>query len=342
MINKSQVKKILIIKLRGIGDVVLSTIVLDNLKYEFPSAQIDYISDKPSKAFLENLSFITNVYTYPRKLSKKLKLFWDIRKNRYDLVFDFFSNPSTAQITFLSGAKYKIGFPYKGRKFAYNLFGPSERNKYHNAELHLEVLKKIGLECNHQNLHFELSENDNLFVFKFLTSINPINKLLVGISPSGGWESKKCDSIKFAEIGLALIKKYKAQILILWGPEDKIQAEEINHLIGNGSLLAPATSIMQMASFIKHCDLFIANDSGPMHISTAVGTPVLSLHGPTNPNHQGPFGYKHEWINLPNLDCIMCNLLVCPRNHECFKELPIDKVMNKVEKLIEKNNIDVQ
>ena len=341
MINKKSVKKILIVKLRGIGDVVLSTIVLDNLREDFPEASIDYLTDFPSKPGLIGLPQINDVITFPNSgLWKRIKLFFQIRRSNYDLVFDFFSNPTTAQITFISGAKYRVGFPYKGRKYAYNYFGPVERSKYHSALLHLMTLENVGLTFDKQRLVYFIDESDNSLINRYITENNLTNKLLIGLSPSGGWPSKKCDPEKFAEIGISVKEKYKAEILVLWGKSDKKDAEKINNLIPN-SFLAPQTSIREMAAFIKRCDLLIANDSGPMHISTAVGTPVLSLHGPTDPLLQGPFGDKHEWINLAKLDCIICNLLVCPKNHECFKDLPLDKILGKVERLIEKNKIKV-
>jgi len=94
-----------------------------------------------------------------------------------------------------------------------------------------------------------------------------------------------------------------------------------------------------MGALISGCNILIANDSGPMHISAAIGTPTLSINGPTNPRLQGPYGSKHEWIRLDELECIECNLLECPRNHECFKDLPDEKIIEKVDLLIKKNNI---
>ncbi len=342
MIDKKSVKKILVIKLRGIGDVVLSTIILDNLKADFPDAQIDYLTDPPSKPGLEGLSYIHSVITFPRNSTfERVKLILKIRSNKYDLILDFFTNPSTALITFLSGAKFRVGFPYKGRKYAYNYFGPEERSKYHSALLHLITLEKLSLTHDKQNLYFKIDGAAKSFAKKNLTNNSLSNSFIVGISPSGGWPSKKCDPEKFAEIGNEIVNKYSAKILILWGSSDKDDAEKIHNLVPN-SFIAPPTTITEMAAFIKNCDLLIANDSGPMHISTAVGTPVLSLHGPTDPKLQGPFGDKHEWINLEALNCIICNLLECPRNHECFRDLPLEKIMNKIDLLIRKNNLLVQ
>lgn len=339
MIDKNAVKKILIIKLRGIGDVVLSTIALDNLKSDFPDATIDYLTDPPSIPALEGLPHINKVLLFPRNSTwERVKLMAKIRNQNYDIVFDFFSNPSTALITFLSGAKYRVGFPYKGRKYAYNLYGPEERSKYHAAVLHLETLKKLSLTSTHTNLHFYIDDKSKMFADKFIIESNLKNSFVVGISPSGGWASKKCDPDIFAKIGNEVVKKYNSSILIVWGGSDKNDAEEIHKLIP-GSILAPPTSIREMAAFIERCDILLANDSGPMHISTAVRTPVLSIHGPTDPKLQGPFGEKHEWINYAELDCIICNLLECPRKHECFRELPFERILAKVDLLIQKNNL---
>lgn len=340
MIDKKRIKKILIIKLRGIGDVVLSTIVLDNLLIDFPDAKIDYLTDKSSVPVVDGLEQVNKVIVFPRQSTlQRIQLIWEIRKNKYDLVIDFYSNPSTALITFLSGAKYRIGYPYRGRKYAYNMFGPKERGRFHAAQLHLELLKLSKFSSVILNLYFNLDNNSILFANNYFDRHSLSKIKVVGISPTGGWESKKCEPEKLAEIGIEIIKRYDSKILVIWGPSDFEDAQKIKMIIGDNALFAPETTLTEMAALISKCSFIVANDSGPMHISTAVGTPVLSLHGPTNPIHQGPFGDKHEWIQLSELECIMCNLLVCPRNHECFKDLPINRIMDKIDLLITKNNL---
>lgn len=337
---KNEIKKILLIKLRGIGDVVCSTIVLDNLRDEFPNAQIDFLTEKPSSFGLRGLNQIDNVLIFDKKKLKNIiKLAWIIRKTNYDLVFDFFCNPSSAQITFFSGAKYRIGFPLRGRKYAYNFYGPEERSTWHNAILHLKVLEKFGLNTIHRTLHFSLDKNSVLFAEKYFNETFTNNDFVVGICPTGSWASKKCDAEKFAEIAELVIKKYNATILILWGKGDEIDGEKLFGLLKDKSVYAPETSILEMSALISKCNFLIANDSGPMHIATALGTPVLSIHGPTAPELQGPFGEKHEWINLPELECIVCNLLECTKNHECFLNLSNEKIMQKIESLVIKNNL---
>jgi len=177
--------------------------------------------------------------------------------------------------------------------------------------------------------------NSKLNVFKNQNE----NDFIIGLSPSGGWNSKKCDPIKFAEIGDAIVNKFNAKILLLWGPGDKDEALKISKFMKHKINLAPQTDIRKMGALISKCHILIANDSGPMHISTALNVPTLSLHGPTNPNLQGPFGSMHEFYRLENLKCIECNLLDCPNKHECFMNMKVENIIEKVESLIKKNKI---
>ncbi|MGE5364894.1 MAG: glycosyltransferase family 9 protein [Bacteroidota bacterium] len=339
--DKNKIQKILIIKLKGIGDVILSTVVFDNLKAYFPSAKIDFLTENPSKIALENIPLLNEILIYGKTApgSGGFNIIRQVRRRRYDLVLDFYSNPRTAMITFLSGARYRAGFPYRGRAYAYNLPGPVERDKYHAAELHLEFLRHLGISTDSERLYFGLSEDDRTFADEFFRSKFSKEDIIAGISPSGGWPSKKCDPVKFAEIGDAIIERYSAKVLLLWGPGDQAEALEIRKLMKHKVTFAPLTDIRKMGALIQRCSFLVANDSGPMHISTAVGTPTLSLHGPTNPRLQGPFGKQHEWMRKEDLDCIGCNLLDCPRQHECFMQLDMDKVLEKIELLIRKNNI---
>lgn len=340
--DKSKINRILIIKLRGIGDVVLSTVILDNLRKEFPGAIIDYLTEKPSVTAISGLEQVNKVLLFKGKsISEKLRTLKEIRENKYDLILDFYSNPTTALFTFLSGAEYRIGFPYNGRKYAYNLFGPAERNLYHAADLHLKTLELNHISSGTNNLYFHLSQEDKTFADKYVKTSNLSDTSLVGLCPTGGWNSKKCDAEKFAEIGNKLHEVYGVTILLLWGPGDEKEVEEIKTLFHAPLVISPRTTINEMAALFGKCKFLVANDSGPMHIATAVDTPVLALHGPTDPKLQGPYGSRHEYFNLENLECIICNLLECPREHECFRQMPIDSLMSKIDSLIKKNNINL-
>jgi ADP-heptose:LPS heptosyltransferase len=88
-----------------------------------------------------------------------------------------------------------------------------------------------------------------------------------------------------------------------------------------------------MSALIKNCDLVLANDSGPMHISAALGVPTLGIFGPTSPKAHRPYSSNSDYVNKEDLFCLMCNKLVCPYKHECMLELPVDMVMEKIKKI---------
>ncbi len=331
-INPERIKKILVIKPRGIGDIVLSTIVLDNLKEHFIHSKIDYLVESFAQDVLKNNPLINKVLTFD-KSEFILKTILKVRKEKYDLIIDLWSNPKTAQITFFSGAKFRIGYDYRGRKYAYNLLGTKGRGDKHSALHNLELLKPLGLKIISEKIHYYLDENDISFADNFFISNNLSDKKVIGIIPAGGWDSKRCPKEKWVEICERLLKEFDCKILMLWGPEDFSDAEFIKNKIEE-VILSPHTNLNQMAGLISKCSLILANDSGPMHIAAALKVPTLGLFGPTSPKNHGPFSDKSDYVIKSDLHCIICNKLKCPFNKECFYEMNLDEILDKSKELI--------
>jgi len=334
-IHPLEIKKILCIKPRGIGDIILSTIVLENLKSFFSNAKIDFLTEEFAKDAISSHPLVNNIITF-RKGDSILSVIKKIRKEKYNLVFDFYSNPRTAQITFFSGAKFRIGYSYRGRKYAYNIRAEVGRGDSHSAEHNLELLKIIDIPITSKKIKYYLKQESEEFAKSFLD--NKINKnYLIGIIPSGGWDSKRCPKEKWVEIAESLSKEIDSDILIIWGPEDLEDAEFIHKKVSN-SILAPKTDLKQMAGLISRCNLVIANDSGPMHLSSAIGIPTIGLFGPTDPKKHGPYSENSDIVFKSDLHCITCNKLKCPFNKECFTLMEIDEIISKAIKLL-KNDV---
>jgi len=331
-IDHKRINKILCIKPRGIGDVVLSTIILDNLTAHFPSAKIDYLTETFVKPAIENHPDINKVITM-KKSELPLKVAWRVRKEKYNMVLDLWSNPRSAQITFLSGVKYRVGFAYRGRKYAYNILATSGRGEVHSAEHNLEILNAIDVPVVSKNVVHYISEKDKSFGQKFFQNNFSTDEKVIGIIPAGGWESKRCDAVKWVEICNAISEKKNVKFLILWGPGDEKDALHIKKALPALTVIAPKTKLNEMNGMIKYCDLILANDSGPMHISAGLGIPTLGIFGPTNPKAHGPYSPNSDYVIKDDLFCIICNKLTCPYKHECMLELPVEKVIEKVEKI---------
>jgi heptosyltransferase-3 len=336
-INPLEIKKILCIKPRGIGDIVLSTIILDNLHQHFPVAEIDYLTERFAKSALKNNPLVNQVLTM-HKTELSLKVAWRIRKEKYDIVIDLWSNPRSAQITFLSGAKIKIGYAYRGRKYAYNFLGTSSKGEVHSAEHNLELLKPLGIDIISKNIHYYVGDLEKLVARDYFAENNLYDQIVFGIIPAGGWDSKRCDKNKWVEICKEAVKIFNCKILVLWGPGDEFDAEFIKENLGDVCLLAPKSSISQLAALIRRCNLVIANDSGPMHISAALGIPTLGIFGPTNPKFHRPYSPISDFIIKEDLHCIICNKLVCQYQHECMTELDVKTVIEKIQVLLNEKN----
>ena len=328
------INKILLIKPRGIGDIIHSTIVLENLREYFPAAIIHYLTEEFAKRAVENNPFVKKVLTFEKK-DFVLKVVKKIRKEKYDLIFDFWSNPKTAQMTFLSGAKYRVGFDHRGRRYAYNMKTKSNDPNLHAAENHLVLLEYLGIPIISKKILFYLSDTEIKFAKRFIKQ-NVQSESIIGILPSGGWESKRCEPEKWIEICKAINGKFKVKFLILWGPGDEDDVEKIRLGLNEFAIKIPKTTVGELSGLINECDLVIANDSGPMHISAALGIPTLGIFGPTNPVAHRPYSVNSDYVIKKDLHCIICNKLTCPYDHECMKELPVDEVIQKVEKLIGK------
>jgi lipopolysaccharide heptosyltransferase II len=336
-INPSEIKKILCIKPRGIGDIVLSTIILDNLIAHFPNAKIDYLTEHFAKYSVKNNPLVNKVLTM-HKTELVFKVALRVRKEKYDLIIDLWSNPRSAQITFLSGVKYRVGYAYRGRKYAYNIMGTSDKGVHHSAEHNLELLKPLDINIISKKIHYYLGALEKFFADDFFTENKLDGEKVFGIIPAGGWDSKRCDKEKWVEICNEAVRNFSCKILVLWGPGDESDAEFIKSNLNEHCLLAPKSTLPQMSAMISKCKLVIANDSGPMHISAALGVPTLGFFGPTNPQAHGPYSSNSDYVIKEDLHCIICNKLICPYQHECMKELEVNKVIEKIKALLNETN----
>jgi ADP-heptose:LPS heptosyltransferase len=335
--DRNKVKKILVIKPGAIGDVLLCTPVIENLRHSFPDAVINFLTQSFCRDVLVGNPFLDRILTFDiGKGDSSYCLIKNINHQKYDLIIDLFGNPRTAIIVFNSDAPYRVGFRFNWRSLAYNIRVKPRSSLVHNIEFNLDALRALKLEIITDKPRFYTNAVHEEFAGNFFKENGLIQDEVIGINPGGTWPTKVWYPEKYAELSKMFPAKYK--ILIFWGyGKEKEEAENIRAMIGERALLIPEAGLKYMAALAKKCRLFISNDTGPMHIAWVSGVNTAAIFGPTNSNLQGPRSENSLVIKNETLPCLGCNLTQlseCPNEHKCMRDLEpryvYDKILNFV------------
>lgn len=335
-IDLSKVQRLLVIKLRAVGDVVLSTVVLPNLRVAFSKAQLDFLTERGCRDVLDGNPAIDNVVLFTKRGTNGVRMPLEIRRRRYDLVIDLFGNPRSALMTFASGAKYRVGYDFRGRSYAYNLLVKPRGAEVHNVEFNLDALRRIGVPIVTTSLLFPLSSSDVAFADNVAAELQLTDAVIIGINPGTNRPTERWPAEKFSELGKLASKQLNARVLVFWGPGERALAENIVSAIGQRASIAPPTTLKQLGALFRKCSVVVSNDSGPMHIAAAVGVPTVGIFGPVNPRLQGPYGERTASVTNHRLNCLGCNYdKHCPIGNMCMTELEAKTVLAAVERLLD-------
>ena len=337
--DQGLIRNILVIKLRAIGDVLLSTVVLESLRSAFPDAKLDFLTERQSQEVVEGNPALSSVIIFDAKNENATGLILKVRRQQYDLVIDLFGNPRSALITLLSGARYRVGYRFGWRKYCYNVVTEPRGDRVHNVDFNLDALRRIGIPITGTRLRFPITPAADRFAKDFFEGEQIADKFVIALNPGGGWLTKRWRDRHFARLGDMLVEKLGARILVVWGPGGARMAGEIRNLMRHPATLIPPCNLKQLASILSRCGMLVTNDTGPMHIAAAVGTPVVAIFGPTNPLLQGPVGAPNEVIENQNLLCLGCNFTRCPIGNPCMEELPAEEVFAGVQRLVSRNSL---
>lgn len=337
--EKSTIQKILVIKLRAIGDVLLSTVILPDLRKAFPEAKIDFLCELPAASVIQGNPFIDNVIIFNPRSQQGVSLIRRVRREHYDMVIDLFGNPRSAILTFLSQARHRVGYRFKWRRRCYSIVVEPRGGAVHNTEFNLDALRALGIPVSGHQPFFPVTREADEFAGRFILANNLGNSFCVALNAGGGWYTKRWKPEYYAILGNRLQDEYGAKIVLIWGPGESGLVQEINMKMSQRGILTPPTTLTQLGAILQKCRLFVTNDSGPMHIAAAIGVPVVAIFGPTNPLLQGPLSPNSIVIRNEELDCLACNLTKCPIGNPCMEKLSVDRVYHEVKTFIDKLQI---
>lgn len=326
-------QKFLVIQTAFIGDVVLSTALVEKLAAHFPDARIDFLVRKGNESLLHNNPHIKNILTWNKKEKKIKNLFATlaaIRTNRYDCVINLQRFFATGLLTAFSGARQRIGFDKNPLSFGFTTRIKHEIGKTggikHEVERNNDLIKRFTDELFTRPKLYP-SDTDFEAVDKFR------GEPYVTMTPGSVWFTKKYPVEKWIE----LIEKFPTgyRIYLLGGKENTAECLEIKQQSGNTQVdvLAGNLSFLQSAALMKNADMNYVNDSAPLHFASAVNAPVTAVFCSTVP----AFGFTplSDISNIietgETLNCRPCGLhghQACPEGHfTCALSIETDRLI---------------
>jgi lipopolysaccharide heptosyltransferase I len=296
--------RILISRLSAVGDCVLTLPLANAVRQAFPKAFIGWVTQGGPASLLEGHPAIDQVIPVKKGWLGSPADVAQLRRTLKSLEFDIALDPQSltksALAAWLSGAPRRIGLARPvGRELAPLLNNQTVApNATHVVDRQLELLRPLGVEVGPGRFDLPLRPEARAFAQDFLCASHLQNGY-AAINPGAGWDSRLWPPERFGQTARFLGEAYRLPSAVVWsGPREKEWAETIVARSAGHAVLAPATTLPQLAALLRDARLFVGSDTGPMHIAAAVGTRCVSLHGPTQPQVSGPYGPGHQTVQV--------------------------------------------
>ena len=320
-------QRILVVKLADMGDLLTAIPALRALRESFPQSHIDALVTPHSAPILEGSPLVDEVLTFekhrydspvsvvkPSPLWGIMRLGRDLRSRDYDRLFilhhltTLWGSLKYAGLALSSGAKERIGLDNGRGWFLTHRVEDIGFGGRHEVEYWLKVVGLVGARS--ENLTLPISEGAVEEAHLLLEGSGRWRQSvpLVAIHPGSGEYSlaRRWPPDRFAQVADALMERYGTQVALIGGPDEAGLTQRVASLMRYDPIdLGGKTSIPVLAGLLRLCRLFVGNDSGVMHLASAVGTPVVAIFGPSNPLAWGPWGPSHEVVQI-ELECSPC------------------------------------
>jgi ADP-heptose:LPS heptosyltransferase len=343
------IKSILLIRLDHLGDVLLTTPAIKSLKKRFPHARITMLVREWSFEAVKNNPHIDETIVFnpswavPSQEGKTTagvtgmyQLVRTLRLESFDLAIDFKGDLRNILLAYLSGAKRRISYAIRGGGFLLTDVVPYEPD-IHEIDKNLKLLNPLGIASEDSQMELycnngDIAKTERIFNRK---GIN-LGRRNIALHYGGASQFKRWDMERFVDLVGRLTKNNSINVLIFAGPYER-KTCQFAEKPGNGIFIMPDMTICQMAAAFKRCDLFVCNDSGPMHVSFAVNTPTVAIFGPTYPMRFGPKDLKRNRVVSPRLSCSPCwhpDKGIGCKERNCLKSINVDDVLVTINGLI--------
>lgn len=340
-----EIRRILLIRLSSLGDVVHTLPALRTLRRTFPDAHITWVVEDKFKDVLQgnpDLNEILVVRTRDWRRQRNLatlremrEFFRVLRGRNFDLAIDIQGLIKTGIIAALSGAPLKVGFDRRDCREQLNaLFTnvkvPHVGRQTHVVEKNLSMIRALGAEAPSHEFVVHVPEEAEAKTRTFFDAHPELEQRPIVVLHSGvGYRTKQWELERFARLGDRISEELDAHILLTWGPGEQDKVQRLSSLMKHKHWVAPPSTLHQSMALFQKASLFVGGDTGTLHLCAAMDIPTVSLFGPTDPVYNGPFGSPHEVI-VKKLHCSFCYKKTCPTQNECMDGITVDEVFEAV------------
>ncbi len=336
-------EKILLIQLRKLGDVILSTPLIEAIKTKYPKSKVYFMVESDYLAVVEDNPLLAGVLVRnsPGSLLEEIRLWKEIARHKFDVVIDILHNPRTAYYVFFSGAKWRIAFRNPLRKIFYSLNVPWEDRGY-TVSVRFELLRPLGIEAVNTRLNFIVPQAAKEKINNLLKNWGIKEEdFIITFDITSVWEVRRWPKEFFASLADMLAEEFKAKIVFTYGPGEEEYARQTVALTKNKHYLSPLLTLKEFAALIARCNLHVGNDSAPKYIAFSQGKPNFTIYGSSDPRNWSPPG-NYRWIGWiqKGLPCQPCESSECEEKmkYRCLTELTPEKVFSAVKLFIENIN----
>ena len=336
----SEVRKILIVRLRRMGDILMTTPALRGLREAFPGAHLTYVVEEPYRGLLEGHGALDEVLVLPNQsgLSAFARALRKIRRERFDAVVDFHGGPRAFQLTMLSGAPVKIGYrvKYKGALYTHSLSRQGAAGPIHSVVNHYNLVRILGVPGTPGPLESApAGEEDVRRLNELLSARGLEGGSFIVFHFSAGNRAREWGVDNAAALVNLFTRRTELPVVLVGGPADRETAAAVLTRGGRAYSFVGEISLKQLYRLIAKSRLFVGPDSGPMHLAAAARVPIVAYFGPSIPEIFGP--WKAEAMILQkNMDCRPCSQRECVHgDFRCHQSITPEEVCDACLKVLE-------
>ncbi len=328
------------------GDLVHTLPAVAALRSRFPDARIDWLVESRHREVLldnpdvnglieiDTLGWRRRLYS-PRTWREIRASIARIRERRYDFVLDLQGTIKSAASAFLARSHRRIGFgpghlKERAAALLYTERVTANGARPHVIDRHLGLLRALDIDTQERRFPIRVSPAEDGAAEGELARMNLRDFVL--LNPGGSWVTKRWSPEKFGRLASAILRVWKLESLVVWGPGEEGMAQEVVEASNGAARLAPRTSFRELVPYIRRARLFVSGDSGPLHLASACGVPAVGIFGPTDPARNGPFG-EGDVVIWKHVACAPCYKQRCPGyGNVCLTSIEVDDVLGAVRK----------